>query len=66
MISFTTSKSGGLTVDPKRVYLYLSQTRLPRLSESNGGQGPQRDRKYVKQDRQDFFVCLLVDSLSTP
>ena len=37
--SITTTKSGGLITDPKRVSLYLSQTRLPRLSESNGGQG---------------------------
>ena len=66
MISNTTSKSGGLTVDRKKVYLYLSQTRLPRLSESNGGQGSQRNREYVRQDRQDFFFRLLEDSLSAP
>jgi hypothetical protein len=30
-----------------RVSVYLSQTRLPRLSESNGGQGSQRPREFI-------------------
>jgi hypothetical protein len=41
----TTARSGGLIADPERVSLYLSQTRLPRLSESNGGQGSRRRRE---------------------
>ena len=34
------------TADPERVLRYLSQTRLPRLSESDAGQSPQSRREF--------------------
>jgi hypothetical protein len=59
--------SGGLIADPERVSLYVSKTRLPRLSESDGGQGSQSRREFInRQDGQNFSEPRLKDRLSAP
>jgi hypothetical protein len=46
---------GGLIADLERVAQYLSQTRLPRLSESDGGQVPHQSAYSTPMKRT--MIC---------